>query len=154
MYIELSSKVVCLCVLHKKDKEKNIYIWKTRSLLLLAKSFQPSCPETLKRCLASRRDWKKSQGWSQTSLICCSPVEFSRKLGIWPSMYSRVVVTQWVKFFGKVMQNLGEIYFDDIYNSEFLSNAKWAWKLRSVKVKVYTLIIVCTLGIKKNLKIG
>ena len=32
MYIELSSKVVCLCVLHKKDKEKNIYIWKTRSL--------------------------------------------------------------------------------------------------------------------------
>ena len=58
-----------------------------------------------------------------------------------------------MNFFGEVMQNLGEIYFDDIYNSEFLSNAKWAWKLKSVKIKLYKYIVNWIPGILGNIKV-
>ena len=45
MYIEFSTKVVCVT----RRTKKKIYTFEKPgpSLLLLAKSFQPSCPETL-----------------------------------------------------------------------------------------------------------
>ena len=43
MYIEFSTKVVCVT----RRTKKKIYTFEKPGLLLLAKSFQPSCPETL-----------------------------------------------------------------------------------------------------------
>ena len=78
MYIEFSTKVVCVT----RRTKKKIYTFEKPGLLLLAKSFQPSCPETLSEKMPGlKKRLEKISGMIPNFLNLMFPGGMSRGAG-------------------------------------------------------------------------